>query len=128
MEIFRLYPGATGDRTYIIQDLDLVIGHHAHAGIVTATDLREYYRCFLLITQYLISKNRLASQEQSRYFFQGLQTQLEAQVRQRLQQKFIDHFPDDSYELVNIYKAVSYVLLGNASLAAPAAQQALNQQ
>jgi hypothetical protein len=114
-EVYSLYPGATGDRTYTMQDLDAVIGHYARIGIVTAADLGEYYRKFLLISRYLISKNRLATQEQSRTFFRGLQPQLEGLVRQRLQQKFIDHFPDDPYELSAIYEAVSYVLMGNAS-------------
>ena len=38
--------------------------------------------------------------------------QLEAKVRQRLQQKLIDHFPDNPYTLSDIYEAVSYVLMG----------------
>lgn len=125
-EIISLYPGATSDRTYTIQDLDLVIGHYARAGILTGADLGEYYRRFLLISRYLISKNRLAIQEQSRYFFRGMQTQLEAQVRTRLQQKFIDHFPDDPYELTHIYEAASYVFLGTASLAMTSTQQTLS--
>ena len=114
-EVFKLYPGAIGDWTYTMQDLDAVIGHYACIGIVTAADLGEYYRKFLLISQYLISKNHLAMQEQSRTFFCGLQPQLESLVWQRLQQKFIDHFPDDPYDLSAIYEAVSYVLMGNTS-------------
>jgi hypothetical protein len=114
-EVFRLYPGATGDRTYTLQDLDLIIGHYARSGILSATDLGEYYRRFILVSRYLISKGRLASQEQSRSFFRGLQTQLEAKTRERLQQKFVNHFPDDPYELNDIYEAVSYVLMGTAS-------------
>jgi hypothetical protein len=118
-EIFTLYPGAKGDRTYTLQDMDLTIGQYARAGILTALDLGEYYRRFLLISRYLISKGRLAVQEQSRFFFRGMQGQLEARVRQRLQQKFIDHFPDDPYELADIYDAASYVLMGSASTGTP---------
>lgn len=116
-EVFGLYPGATGDRTYTIQDLDLVIGHYARTGILSSADLGEYYRRFILVSRYLISKNRLASQEQSRSFFRGLQSQLAIQTRQRLQQKFVDHYPDDPYELTDIYEAVSYVLTGSATTA-----------
>jgi Protein of unknown function (DUF4100)/Aspartyl protease len=114
-EVYTLYPGATGDRSYTVQDLDTLIGHWARVGIFTATDLGEYYRRFLLISRYLIGKNRLSTQEQSRTFLRGLQPQLEAKVRQRLQQKFVDHFPDDPYELPVIYEATSYVLMGNSS-------------
>ena len=111
-EVFKLYPGSSSDRTYTMQDLDLIIGHYARIGILTSTDLGEYYRRFLLISRYLISKNRLSTQEQSRSFLRGLPPQLEAKVRQRLQQKLIDHFPDDPYALSDIYEAVSYVLMG----------------
>ena len=120
-EVFRLYPRATGDWTYTIQNLDLVIGHYAQNGILNAIDLGEYYRRFILISRYLISKGRLSTQEQSRSFIRGLPSQLEAQTRQRLQQRFIDHFPDDPYDLPDIYDAVSYVLMGSTSLALAAA-------
>jgi hypothetical protein len=83
-EVFKLYPGASDDRTYTIQDLDLIVGHSARIGIISAADLGEYYRRFLLISRYLISKNRLSTHEQSRAFFRGLQPTMEAQVRQCL--------------------------------------------
>jgi hypothetical protein len=116
-EIFKLYPGASGDRTYTIQDLDMVVGHYARIGIISSTDLGEYYRRFLLISRYLITRNRMSTHEQSRTFFRGLQPSLEARVRQRLQQKFVDHFPDDPYDLQAVYEAASYVLLGTTPTA-----------
>ena len=103
------------DRTYTIQDLDLVIGHYARISIIGSADLGEYHHRFLLISRYLISKNWLATQEQSRSFFCGLGPQLEGKVRQRLQQKLIDHFPDDPYPLSDIYEVAHYVLMGTAS-------------
>ena len=93
----------------------MVIGQYARIGIQSSVELGEYYCCFILILQYLISKNHLSTQEQSQTFFRGLQPQLEAKVWQRLQQKHIDHFPDDPYPITNIYDAVSYVLMGTAS-------------
>ena len=111
-EIFTLYPGVVGNCTY-------TIGHYTCAGILTALDLGEYYRRFILISWYLISKRRLAIQEQSRFFFRGMQGQLEARVCQRLQQTFIDHYPDDLYKLADIYDAASYMLIGSALMGAP---------
>ena len=55
-EIFRLYPGTSNDRTYTIQDFDVLIGHYARTGIISAGDLGDYYRRFLLISRYLIDK------------------------------------------------------------------------
>ena len=62
-EVFRLYPGMTSNRTWSIQDLDLLIGHTSHVGILTTADLGEYYRQFLLISCYLISMNHLSTHE-----------------------------------------------------------------
>ena len=78
-------------------------------------ELGEYYCHFILILWYLISKNCLLTQEQSWTFFRDLQLQLEAKVRQQLQQKHINHFPDNPYPITNIYDTVSYVLMGTVS-------------
>jgi hypothetical protein len=40
---------------------------------------------------------------------------LEAQVKQCLQLKFVDHCPDDPYDIAVIYEVVSYVLRGSTS-------------
>ena len=125
-EVLKLYPGTMSDRTYTVQDLDLAISHYARISIISSADLGKYHRRFLLISQYLISKNRLATQEQSRSFFRGLRPQLEGRVRQWLQQKLIDHFPDNPYVLSDIYEAVHYVLMGTAfALRAPTQGQGL---
>ena len=115
-EVFQLYPGTSADQTWSIQDLDLLIGQTSRVGILTTTDLGEYYRQFLLISRYLISMNRLSTHEQSRSFFCGLQPSLEGRVRQRQQLKFLNHLPDDPYDIAAVYEAVSYVLMGSAAM------------
>ena len=115
-EVIRLYPGATGDRTYTMQDLDLLIGRYARSGILHGLELGDYYREFLLITRYLIDRNRMSTQEQSRAFLRGLPQALGARTMHRLEQKFIDHYPDEPYPLADIYDAVSHVLMGSASI------------
>ena len=115
-EVILLYPGAAGDRTYTIQDLDILIGHYARNGIMNGLELGDFYRQFLLITRYLIDKNRMSTQEQSRAFHRGLPPALGARTMQRLEQKFIDHYPDEPYPLADIYDAVSHVLMGSASI------------
>jgi hypothetical protein len=116
-EVFKFYPGSSGDRTYSLQDLDILVGHYARTGVTSSADLGEYHRQFLLISRYLVSKSRIATQEQSRMFLHGLPPHLEARVRQRLQAKFIDHFPDDPYPISDIYDATNYVLTCGASAA-----------
>ena len=113
-EILKLYPGSTNDRTFTMQDLDALIGQYARTGIRSAAELGEYHRQFLLISRYLVSKNRMATQEQSWTFLHGFPAQLEAAVYQRLQVKFLNHHPDDPYPLSDIYEAASYVLACSA--------------
>ena len=48
-----------------MQDLDMAVREHMQVGIFTASDLGEYHHQFLLITHYLISKNRMSTAEQS---------------------------------------------------------------
>ena len=98
------------------QDLDLLIGHMSHIGILTTADLSKYYHQFLLISCYLISMNCLSTHEQSRSFFHGLQPSLEACVWQHLQQKFIDHLPDNPFEINTVYKVVRYILMRSTSM------------
>jgi hypothetical protein len=90
--------------------MEVLIGQCAQAEIRTTAGLGEYHRRFLLISCYLISKGRMATQEQSRIFFRGLPLHLEAPVRQHLQARFVNHFPDDPYLLSDIHAAASYVL------------------
>src|SRR5713226_2473710 len=114
-EIYKLYPGSSGNRTYTMQDLDLLLGHYARVGILMSADLGEYHWKFLLITWYLISKGCLSTLEQCQFFLRGLQPALEACVNQQLQQKFLDHCPNDPYDLSATYEAVSFVLMGTSS-------------
>jgi len=43
VEVGKLYPGASSNRMYTIQDLDMVIGHNVRIGILNNLDLGEYY-------------------------------------------------------------------------------------
>jgi hypothetical protein len=115
-EVCKLYPGESSDQVYCIQDLDVVTGAFSRKGIGSAAALGEYYRKFLVVSRYLIEKGRLSTQEQSRFFFRGLQPSLEQQVRARLQQKFLDHLPDDPYDIEEIYDAIRHVLMGSTTL------------
>ena len=55
--------------------------------------------------------------EQSWSFLQGLQPELESQVRNWLQIIKQNHDPEDLYDLTDLYKAASFILKGSAPLA-----------
>ena len=56
-------------------------------GILNSNDLGKYHQEFLVISQYLVSKNRMSELEQVRAFMHGFQPALDQQVWQRLQLK-----------------------------------------
>ncbi|KAH9037343.1 hypothetical protein EDB84DRAFT_1268747 [Lactarius hengduanensis] len=112
--VLRLYPQASDDATFTIHDLDATVGERARLGILNSNDLGDYYRDFLVISQYLVSKNRLSAAEQSRAFIRGFQPTLEQHIKQRLQLKKPDHNPQDTYELDDIYDAAAFVLMGTS--------------
>ncbi|KAH9009722.1 hypothetical protein EDB85DRAFT_2162357 [Lactarius pseudohatsudake] len=113
--VLRLYPQASDDATFTIHDLDATVGEQARLGILNSNDLGDYYQDFLVISQYLVSKNRLSAAEQSRAFICGFQPTLEQHIKQRLQLKKPDHNPQDTYELNDIYDAAAFVLMATAS-------------
>jgi hypothetical protein len=61
VEILALYPSSSRDHAYSIQDLNILIGKCVRVGIFSTNDATDYYCQFLLITCFLISKNRLST-------------------------------------------------------------------
>ena len=113
-EVRKLYPGVLGSQSHTLQELEQTIARYARIGIQSSAELGEYYRQYLLITHYLIARNSISVIEQSWYFFRGLLPALEARIRERLQQKFVDHLPDDPYPLSDIFEAANYVIMSTA--------------
>jgi hypothetical protein len=55
--IFKLYPGSESERKWTIADMDKLVGEQLQMGILDISDLRNYYRVFYTITQFLLTKN-----------------------------------------------------------------------
>ena len=121
-----MYPRALDDRAYTPQDLDMLIGERIHIRIVNLQELGKYYHQFLLITQYLVSKNRMVASEQSRTFFRGFRSDFTNQISQRLQLKQPNHLLTDPYDLDNIYEAATFVLMGTGYMQTSAAQPTMH--
>ena len=107
-----MYPGASDDCAYTPQDLDALIGECICIGIVNLHELGKYYHQFLLITQYLVSKNCMVASEQSCAFFGGFHSDFANRISQQLQLKQPDHLPINPYDLDDIYEAATFVLMG----------------
>jgi hypothetical protein len=108
--ILKLYPGSEEERKWTMADLDKLIGEQLRLGIFSVADFGAYHRSFVQITTFLIRKNRLAAEEQSRTFIRGIQPTLWDRFKRRLEIKNPDKHPDDPYSLDEIAKASEYVL------------------
>jgi hypothetical protein len=114
--VLKLYPGTDANRKYTLADLDALVGEYTRLGIFSRGDYSEFYRQFLVITQFLISRQRLSIAEQSRSFRRAIApAHLWARVHQRLQIKKPDVHPDDPYELTDLHEAVQFVLSDTSS-------------
>ena len=109
-----MYPRASDNHTYTPQDLDTLIGECIQIRIVNPHELGEYYCQFLLITQYLVSKNWMVALEQLRAFFGGFCSDFANRILQWLQHKQPNHLLIDPYDLDDIYKAATFVLMGTS--------------
>jgi hypothetical protein len=127
-EILHLYPSSGLDRTYTLQDLDMLIGERARVGIISANDVADYYRQFLLISRYLISKNRMSTIDQSRSFLRGLSPELAHRVRQRLELRYPAHMPEDPYPITDVYDATNFIIGGSGGGTLAAAPLQTGQQ
>ncbi|KAF7365905.1 hypothetical protein MVEN_00465500 [Mycena venus] len=109
--VLKLYPGTDANRKFSMADLDALIGEYQRIGILSRGDYSDFYRKFILYTQYLISHNRLSLAEQSRAFKRAIAPpHLWNSVHQRLQIKKPDVHPEDPYDLADLNEAVEFVL------------------
>jgi hypothetical protein len=83
-------------------------------GILDVSDLRNYYRVFYTITQFLLTKNRISEAEQSRAFIRGFQPDLWHWISHRPKIKLPDHDPDNFHSLFEINRAAKHVLHGTS--------------
>src|ERR1700690_2360644 len=111
--VFKLYPGTDDEQKWTIADMDTLVGSQLCVGIYDKTTLLNYYRPFIMITQYLLGKNHILKAEQSCAFLRGFQQQFLLKIYRRLEIKFPDQIRDDPYDLDDIYKAAEFVLTGS---------------
>ena len=109
-EIITLYPEATAAHQYTRRQFDQLISDRARAPIRSEAELGQYFRKFLLVSRFLISKCRLGTPEQSRALMASLGPSLSIAVRSQLERQFPDHFYDDPYDVDTIYDATRLVL------------------
>jgi hypothetical protein len=83
-------------------------------GIISTNNIVDYYRQFLLISCYLISKNHLSSIDQSQNFMHSFRPELAQCLMQRLELCLPTHLPEDPYTINKVYKAANFIISGPA--------------
>ncbi|KAJ6471579.1 hypothetical protein C8R47DRAFT_1077231 [Mycena vitilis] len=123
--VLKLYPGNDADRKYSLADLDALVGQYARVGMLSKGDYSDFYRQFIVITKYLIGRQRLSLTEQSRAFRRAIAPpSLWERVERRLQVKKPDVHPEDPYDISDLNEAVEFALAttSNSPIAAAASQ------
>ncbi|KAI0037715.1 hypothetical protein FA95DRAFT_1506625, partial [Auriscalpium vulgare] len=108
--VTKLYPGADEDQSYSTFDLATLISTAQSNSATTIEIFAAYHRTFLVISSFLIRKNRYSALQQKCDFPLGIPNALLDRVRTRLQIRKPDIMPEDSYEVSDVYSAVQFVL------------------
>jgi hypothetical protein len=109
-EIFELYSGSTGERKYLIANLQTLIEKQVLANIEDSDDFGTYRRTFLTVATYLKKKVCLTDREIIIYFLQGLALAFGEKVQTQLKAENPKHHSDDPYTLSEISTAALFVL------------------
>ena len=78
--VCQLYPGSNAEQHWLIADMDQLVEEPLRAGISSIAALGKYYRNFIAITTFLITKHHLAIPEQSCTFTHGFLPELWSHV------------------------------------------------
>jgi len=95
---------------HMLEELEKLVADCAHTLICSREELGEYNHNFLLVSHFLISKNRISWIDQSRYFLASFEPILAMAICSQLERKFLDHLPVDLHKIEDIYDTALYAL------------------
>src|SRR6201996_9692778 len=103
-------PEAITAYSYTLAEFNKLISDCTRSPIRSESELRGFYREFLLVSRFLIAKGRIGTPEQLRAFSASLGPRLAIAVHNRLERIFPDHLPEDLYDSDVIYEATRCTL------------------
>ncbi|KAF7797723.1 hypothetical protein EIP86_008923 [Pleurotus ostreatoroseus] len=115
-KIFEQYPNAKDSKRWTRQNVFDLVNNTFTKGIYTLDDWAQFYREYLAMSAYLITKGKYSKDEQGRKVLSALKPDLLNRVYLRLQIKVPTHEADAAYELKDINEAVTWVLQGGGTL------------
>ncbi|KAJ3515366.1 hypothetical protein NMY22_g14471 [Coprinellus aureogranulatus] len=103
-------PGAGEDRQYLKVDLEKLVSETQSKPMRTRSQLNDYWKKFFVISEYLVANRRLAIEDSSSAFLQGLPSPLSQRVRDQLRREDPTRHPDDPRSLQDVFKVTNFVL------------------
>ena len=99
--------------TYVLVDVDRLIGERQRLGIRSLQDLSEFHLRFNAISGYLITNQLLSSREQSQCYLRVFDESLQSRIIMRLQIKLPNHHPSLPYTIDEVYDAANIRKVAN---------------
>lgn len=105
-EVWESYPGLAGNLRYTLRDLERLVNRNRRLRDMDRDDLDEYYRKFVLYSDYLVDVKRMVHHERNRCYIRGFPSDIQAYIRHYLFVKNPDASPAEDFTLQDINKAV----------------------
>jgi Eukaryotic translation initiation factor 4G1 len=109
-EVYAFYPEVTDAVRYTTGDLDALVNERAQREIQSVEDLDTFYQKFIVISTFLVKRNRLSTLEQARWFLSAFSGDQAECLRQLLELKYPDAQIGTIPHLRDIFQAVQFVL------------------
>lgn len=109
-EVYALYPEATDTFRYTVWDLEALVSEQAQREMQSIEDLHAFYWKFIVISTFLVKRNRLASLEQARWFLGAYSGNQASHLPQRLKLKYPDAHTNNIPDLVDVFEEAQFVL------------------
>jgi hypothetical protein len=110
-EVHAFYPEASDTFRYTTWDLNALVNERAQCEMESVEDLGIFYRNFIVISTFLIKRDRLSTLEQARWFLSGFTGNQITHLQQRLELKNPKAHFDDIPDLADILEEAQFVLL-----------------
>ncbi|KAG6914865.1 hypothetical protein DXG01_014859 [Tephrocybe rancida] len=106
--VIRLYPGASTENRYSIEDLNRLIQNPWNQQIKSIGDFAHYYRQFFQISWWLTKNDQLGTLERDRLFKNGLGAGIWPQLQSRLNISHPTIRPGEPYTIQQIKEAAEF--------------------
>ncbi|KAG5349088.1 hypothetical protein C0989_006076, partial [Termitomyces sp. Mn162] len=110
--VLRLYPGADASTRYHLGDLERLVNQTFNSGLATLGRFSDYYRDFQRIARWLLANSKLYRNKERCLFQQGIPTLLWSKIVCRLEITLPDYYPEDPYDVDQVFKGAKWVLKG----------------